>query len=204
LSCRCFKKVGNYLENVDLSIPSIPNENDIGVLSGETQSNTFTRYLYSSLYSTLNETVKQLINKPLNEIIISCFYNFEICDKRDFTYFASVNYGPCLKYTPAKPLTKPGFLNGLQLDILLDPLLVTEVLWAERGLNIVLKKRGEHIGYFEGFTIKSGQRTSIGVSETSFENLPKPYSKCVPDKAEFPSELYKYITESTTSKYNQG
>lgn len=195
-----YKKVGDYVGNINLSAPANPNV--LGVLSGETQSNIFSRYLLSMLYSTFNDTVKEQITGPLNETIISCFYNFELCNISDFSLYTSVNYGPCLRYNPSKPLTKPGFLNGLQIDILLDPLTVGKLPRSERGLSVDIVNPAEHISYFDGISIKSEQRTSIGVSKTIFENLPEPYSSCVPTGAQHPSELYQYIVGN--SNYNYG
>ena len=200
-SLDAYKKVGDYVENIDLSAP--PNPNVIGVLSEENQRNIFTRYLYSTMYASFNETVKEKLNNPLNETIISCFYNFELCDVRDFTLYTSVNYGPCLRYTASKPLTKPGHLSGLQLDILLDPLTVGKSIGAERGLSIAIENRASHISYSNGLSIKSGQRTNIGVSKTIFKNLPEPYSSCVPAGAQYPSELYQYIVESSNYTYTK-
>lgn len=202
-SLDAYKKVEDYVEDIDFSESPVSNDTIVGVLSQENKKTRLTQFVLASFFDSFNDTLKEKIYKPLNETIISCIYDFELCNKQDFSFYSSATFGPCLRYTPPKRLTKTGIINGLRLDMLLDPPTQGKSVRSERGLNIVIKSPDEQISYYDGFSIKPGQRTSIAVSKTIYKNLPKPYTSCVADGTKYPSELYKYIVETLNYTYNQ-
>ena len=193
-SLDAYKKIGNLIGNIDSS-PQDLNSQTLGVLSYETLTKRKIQYMYTSFFSSFNETIKKSVYPPLNEMILSCTYGFDLCNISDLTYYTSVNYGPCLRYTPSKPLLISGQISGLRIDFLLDPPFYDN-LESQRGLNIVIKNRSEFIGSFEGNSIKPGQRNALSVSKTVSQNLPEPYTSCVADNAKYPSEIYNYILGS--------
>ncbi len=173
----------------------------LGVLSAKTLVQRTSQFLYATQFAAFNDTMKQKCYGPLNEIILSCTFNFLACNVSDFTFYSSINFGPCLRYTPSQILKSQGQIVGLRIELLLDPPISSSFKF-ERGLNIVIKNRSEYISSLDGFPIKTGQNNVIQVSKTVSENLPAPYTKCVVDGAEHSSEIYNYIL-GTNMTYSQ-
>lgn len=199
-----FTKVEPLISHIDLTSTSDQSsQQDDGVLTLQVHNNLQLRFLYNMLAGTFNETLRKMLFNPLNETILSCIYDFSFCSFKDFTPFIDNSYGPCLRYTPAKPTTKAGRLNGLKIEILLDPPYKGNIL-TDRGLNIVIKNSRDYVTHVDGFMIKAGQRTGIKISKTVYEDMPAPFSKCVlSSNGEHSSEIYQYIVKSTNYTYSQ-
>lgn len=181
---------------------TIQPEQFAGVMSSALFASENVKYLYSSLYAALDESTRDKAYTPLNETILVCLYNFYLCSSSEFTRYLDVKYGPCLKYTPSKQMTKTGNLNGLRVDLLLNPL-ESLLFGSDRGLRLVIKGPKEHINANDGIYIKSGQKNGIQVSRIVRKDLPEPYTSCVSDQSDYPSELYQHIVKSSDYAYNQ-
>ena len=181
-------------------MPDLSNQT-LGVLTTDTIMQRTSQFLYSTQFAAFNDTMKQKCYSPLNEMILSCAFNFLTCNMSDFTFYSSHTFGPCLRYTPSQILKSHGQTMGLRIELLLDPPINSSFKF-ERGVNIVIKNRSEYISFLDGFPIKTGQNNVIHVSKTVSENLPAPYTKCVPDGAEHSSEIYNYIL-GTNMTYSQ-
>lgn len=173
-----------------------------GIMSSALFESESVKYLYTTLYAALDESTRDKAYTPLNETILVCLYNFDICNSSEFTRYLDVIYGPCLKYTPSKPTTKTGKLNGLRVDLLLNPL-GSLLFGSDRGLRLAIKGPKDYISANDGISIKPGQRNGIQISRIVRKDLPEPYTSCVTDQSDSPSELYQYIVKSSDYAYNQ-
>ena len=99
-----------------LETSSIEQPGIAGIMSSAVYTSLVEKYLYSTLYAALDESTKDKAYTPLNETILSCLYNFELCSSSEFTRYLDDAYGPCLKYSPSKLMTKTGSLKGSLLD----------------------------------------------------------------------------------------
>ena len=121
--------IQNYLNTTDINQQIL----DSGPLNNKTDS----YYLQSSFFSNLNygmysfllqstlmnETEKRKQGNTLDDILISCTFGLNQCDKtEDFEYFYTFLGGNCFRFnsgknmnglsTQIKKVSQPGFYNG--------------------------------------------------------------------------------------------
>ena len=76
----------------------------------------FTRYFLGSNVHILNETFQKKISLSLEDMLISCTYNFIGCNHLNFTWFHDVLLGSCYSFNSVPNIelnaTKAGSING--------------------------------------------------------------------------------------------
>lgn len=113
--------------------------------------------------NNLNETVKNSFQNPINETFLSCLYNFEKCHINDFSIVQNL-LGLCIKIDIKNKISKPGDVNGLSLDILLDPPNERNHFIPMRGIKVLISNESViPDSNLNGINISPGKRTNIQV-----------------------------------------
>jgi len=112
-----------------------------------------------------NKTIKRAFERPINEIIISCLFQSEICDLSFFKPEYHSLYGTCMKIDVNRSVSKKGDVFGLDLQILLDSPSEKNLITPYRGLQLFIYNRSiPYVKPDHKFTsIQSGQHTNIEV-----------------------------------------
>lgn len=154
------------------------------ILADETLNELLIIIYRNQSYFDLNE-----IGYSLNTILKNCRFQGKTCNHSDFIRYQNFYYGNCYSFnsgydsngnkTGIKKTTKPGWRNGLQLELDIGPL--DSLTFSYRsGFRIVI--RNQSFNAFpeeEGISVKSGTETSVGISKTISRKLAEPYSDCI-------------------------
>ena len=160
------------------------------------------RVLFSSNANAKNSSFLNQLFNPVNETIISCLYDFKPCQIEEFSTSINLLHGVCISFRTNRTLTKPGNLNGLRIDILLEPKRESLISDA-RGLQMMVHNESYFPTANDGFAINAGVRNSVQVTRTDYTRLGPPYNQCVKEGDKHDSELYNYMINEGLS-YSRG
>ena len=180
------------------------------------------------IYTILNTiaSAKMLENKALKDfqkdfthsledILLTCTFNNEICTAKDFVSYIDLTYGVCFSFNTGFNATdhlvelKKSLIAGPSIGLVMDLYLnfhenLTEFNAFTGGLGglVRIENNSYKIDHdYDGLFIETGKSYSISVHRQFEFNLPRPYSKCDIDN-ESPSsdfenlEIYKMILNS--------
>jgi hypothetical protein len=127
--------------------------------------------LTSNFFSKFNKF--ELENKfmnPINETVLSCLFDHQICSTEFVSTKKMSMYGICLKIDPKKRVSKAGSSNGLNVDILIDSQNKANFLTVDRGLKIYIYNRSMSapLPWNGGVDIQPGHKTNIQVDFYKF------------------------------------
>jgi len=128
----------------------------------------------NELYSLANNNktkIKKAFERPINEIIISCLFQMEICDPTFFKPAFNTLYGLCMKIDVNRSVSKKGEVFGLDLQILLDSPSEKNLITPYSGLQLIIFNRSlSFIRPDHKITsIKSSEHTNIEVAIILFK-----------------------------------
>lgn len=155
----------------------------------------------------LNETQKRRLGSDLNDLVLICVYSETECKADDFVWYFDNVYGNCFQFNSGfdsngnarRPIVlaeKSGLNNGLMLllfNAMPDDL---NSLAMFTGFHVFINNRTVAPSTMSGFDISPGFRTNIGLSKSTVERLPAPYSDCIRDDDE------RAATFSRNTKYS--
>ena len=195
----------NLLKKFDRN--SILNSNSL-------DSTPFKSLLFTSIgqVATDNDTNKMLISHSLNDILISCKYNQEVCTASDFTWYFDLYYGNCYSFNSGsnstgqsvalKQSSIPGLNFGLQLELYVNYYEQLALFnSATGGLGLLVRVDNEsHIidHIMGGIQVSASQATFVSLGREFKTSLAQPYSDCAldPENPVFSSDLYDLIRSS--------
>ena len=164
----------------------------------------FSKYLSMSNVLNLSNDEQKKFGMKINESIISCYYGINPCNlSLDFEYYYDNIHSNCIKFnsgkkTELKKSSKPGLINGLQMEIYVDNPDLNQFSTAS-GLYIIVHNSSEEFYFPQGFTVPVGKQINIAVEREFITKKAKPYSECTEflDSIDsFDSHLYKAIIAS--------
>jgi hypothetical protein len=178
------EKALEFLKQVDKS-----SNNNISVFD-RTKMKNLTQRQKTQLYTSLNTmaTSTMLQNKlnfshSLEDIVLSCFFNNQVCNMNDFLSFLDPIYGLCFLFKPSKPVYGAGPLNGIIIDVYMNfHENLTEFNAFTGGLGGLIRiENNSHNNIdhdVDGLFFETGKWHSIAVRRRFKTNLPRPYSNC--------------------------
>ena len=132
---------------------------------------------------------RRLLGFSLEDTLIECFYNHQVCDHRDFIWSYSPDYGNCFQFNtgfdaegkrvPIEESFKPGSQNGLQLMFFLDESNNRFSSKWNTGLKVFVHHQSSKASKFEGINVKAATSTNIALSRKFESKLPIPYTRCI-------------------------
>jgi hypothetical protein len=172
-------------------------------------SNGLFMKLMGTVQTTFTDKEKQKLSHPIDHILLSCLFDYEMCTANDFHWEWDYLYGNCYHFNSGYNLTGQGidlrksFLSGsgfgLQMELYVnfyEELMFFNSLSNDYGLLIRIDNISHVIDYsLNGIYVSPGSHTYMSLSRDYRETLPKPYSNC--DNLEsFNSDLYTLIFHS--------
>jgi len=125
----------------------------------------------------------------LEDTLIECFYNHQVCSHRDFVWSFSLDYGNCYQFNtgfdadgkkvPIKESFKPGSQNGLQLMFFLGESKNRFSNKWSTGLKVFVHNQAFKMSKFEGINVKTATSTNIALRRSYEHTLPRPFSNCI-------------------------
>ena len=138
-----------------------------------------------AVFKQKNTTIRKSYGYQLENMLVSCFFNYNPCSLSDFTYFYDPLYGNCYtfnKETPARKVTIPGLAYGLTLELFVgNP--STETFYQFNDGIVVSVDNQTSIPFKEGDVIKvaAGAETDLIINRNFITKLPSPYGNCLSD-----------------------
>ncbi|XP_077867809.1 uncharacterized protein LOC100368436 [Saccoglossus kowalevskii] len=121
------------------------------------------------------------------DFITQCFFEGVRCNSSDFLVFQDEKYGNCFTFNNEGDQTvkKPGAKNGLDLTLFIEQQEYTSVYGMDAGVRVViLPSELTPMPQHDGFTIKPGSTTSIGMIESYLKRMHAPWGNCTYGKTE--------------------
>ncbi|RNA35040.1 Degenerin deg-1 [Brachionus plicatilis] len=147
---------------------------------------------------------REKFGMKINESIISCYFNKKKCYlDLDFEYHYDNMHSNCIKFnsgkkTELKKASKPGLINGLQMEIYVDEPSENSLSTAS-GLYLIVHNNSQESHFPEGFTVPVGKQVNIAVQREFISKKARPYSECTQNLDSvnaFDSDLYRTIIQS--------
>jgi hypothetical protein len=122
----------------------------------------FTRYFLgaNARNPEISDEERKKFGKPFEDMLISCTFGAEICNTSDFEWFYDTVYGNCFKFngakdskglsTPDRFVSKTGFFQGLQVELLLDEPNDIFSFSMSAGAHVFINNKTTEPIYFEG------------------------------------------------------
>jgi hypothetical protein len=145
---------------------------------------TFLQYVAMNNLAVLRSKFNSK-NRTINliqDILISCVFNFMPCKVGDFDNYYDIKYGHCLRFNNKdimKSSTQRGSREGLQLELWVDPSIHNKNKFLhESGIKLFISNTTVDSNYEEGIKITGGFSFDLKLNKYSIIKLPKPYSDC--------------------------
>lgn len=154
------------------------------------------------IYRAVEKDQRNKLSYDIDEMLISCSFNLETCNKDHFSHYWSNTYGNCYQFNNGKNYsikssTNPGKMNGLKLDLYAAKPKSKYSFIKSNGIIIFIHNSSTlPIMTIEGLSLPTGFETDVKIKKVSIKRLPSPHNNCVDDFDSF--ELYKKTKEINT------
>lgn len=179
-------------------------ENKSSIYLKKFNSLVYTRFVLRTVKAYMKHLdleQKKSYGIDLEEMLMSCRYNGENCNKYDFKWFFSYDYGNCYTFnfnqSNLKYVGKNGVRNGLILELYIGNSSLDEIGVIEKGIKVIVHNQSvTPMPLDEGLDVSPGSTTNIAISRVYLNKLSNPYSSCLNDlsaNTNNPSDLMKII-----------
>ena len=161
------------------------------------------RLLATVQLKSSSSELKQKLLTPLDNIIISCLYNAQPCDKNDWTLFIDPQFGFCYQFNTDKEKIKRSFqtgkYNGLMLELYVGLPDHKDTLSISTGAHVFINDNSIKPLIGQGLSIAPGTYSNLVLGRTTNKQMPQPYSECqsnLDSIDSFDSEYYRKVFKS--------
>lgn len=166
--------------------------------------------------SNLTNKTKKELGFLIEDMLISCYFNYIPCTAEDFTYSYSLQFGNCYTFNKGifnngseykiKQVGFAGPTYGLSLELFLGNPPVDTVNEYRDGIYVSINNQST-IPFTQGdiITAPAGAETNLIVNRNFISKLEKPYGNCLKDTtntSKFNSIYFRHMVENL-AKYNQ-
>jgi hypothetical protein len=163
--------------------------------------------------SNQTDSYKKLMGQSLDDILLSCQFNFQPCTANDFSWSYDTFYGNCYTFNSGfisngskvdlRKQYVSGYPHGLQLDFYVNynqNLSFFNSILGGKGAIVRIDNLTHIIDHnIEGIYVSPGACTNLALRREIKATLPQPYSSCLIDQgrdSSFDSELFNKIKSS--------
>ncbi|RNA03799.1 acid-sensing ion channel 1 isoform X2 [Brachionus plicatilis] len=166
------------------------------------------KLLYANLLDDLVKFRTSLnMEYSFEDLVISCYYNGQICGSQDFESFYNYDYSKCFTFnkkqnetTKVKKTSRTGPGSGLMLELFIGLAGIEDTFIEKRGIYLAVHNNSVNpVVNHEGMKLSVGNLAEIGIKRTFYQKLPEPYNKCRKDTSSYSdddSEYYKRTVRS--------
>jgi hypothetical protein len=165
------------------------------------------KYLWIQLIDSFshNSSFIESLGYQIEDMLVSCEFNYLPCNSSDFSYFYHPQYGNCYTFNknmPAKTVSVPGVLYGLQLELYLGNPPVDTVNNDKDGILMSIHNQTDApFTRMDVIEVAAGAETDFILNRNFITRIPPPYGSCM--KTGFTSTLYEYIVNTLNVSYSQ-
>ncbi|KAM5151987.1 epithelial sodium channel subunit gamma isoform 1-T2 [Mantella aurantiaca] len=150
------------------------------------------RLHYTNILAKIPTEKKIEMGYSADDLFVSCLFDGQSCDARDFTLFTHPLYGNCYTFNDASRenlfvSSMGGAEAGLKLHIYIDEEEYNPYLVTAAGAKILVHDQDDYPFIEEsGTELETAVETSIGMQLTESSKLSSPYSECTIDGTDVP------------------
>ncbi|XP_062820390.1 amiloride-sensitive sodium channel subunit gamma-like [Anolis carolinensis] len=140
---------------------------------------------FMNIMAQIDLEKKEKMSYSAEELLLSCSFDGNSCDARNFTSFHHPLHGNCYTFNSGKDgvilkTSTAGSENGLQVVLHIEEADYNPFLVTSTGAKVVIHGQDEY-PFIEdiGTEIETGTATSIGMHLTTSQRLSKPDSNCM-------------------------
>jgi hypothetical protein len=201
-----------FAKSINSSWNIYTNKDSLNNMSFTEQFDTRVYFYNLALGNAFNPNFSDVNRRKLghnfDEILLSCYFNNQMCNASDFTWKFDPLYGNCYEfnYDPndIKQSTIPGWINGLMLELYVnfnENLNEFNSVYGGIGAIVRLDNSSYLIDHgWDGIQVEAGTNSFIAVDRSFKFMLPKPYSNCEVDsgtpKERTNSDIFNLIAKS--------
>ncbi|XP_042850229.1 amiloride-sensitive sodium channel subunit delta [Panthera tigris] len=147
--------------------------------SGVTAAREWYRFHYVSILALLPAAHEDSHQSHGGHFVFSCQFDGRDCQARHFQTFHHPTYGSCYTFNGVWAAQRPGITHGISLVLRTEQQDHLPLLSTEAGIKVMIHER-DHTPFLEhqGFSIRPGTETTIGIREDEVRRLGSPYSHC--------------------------
>jgi hypothetical protein len=169
-------------------------------------------YLMYQMKKNFSFTELKNMGFLLEEMLISCQFNYNTCDKSDFTYFYSSYYGNCYSFNSGrfengsnstlKKSILAGKPYGLTIELFIGNPEIDTMLDSDDGIYISIDNQTS-VPFTKDniLTAEAGGSTDFIIERNFIKNLEKPYGICVPETNVANYKYMNYIINTLGVSY---
>jgi hypothetical protein len=166
----------------------------------------------------LTNEARKALGYQIEDMLVSCYFNYEICTADDFTYSYSSSYGNCYTFNGGgfytngtekkiKNVSLAGADYGLTLELFVANPSIDSFCESEDGIYLSINNQTT-VPFSKMDVIKasSGSSTDFIVRRNFITKMPSPYSNCLADTSNtstFTSFYYDYIVKTLRISYSE-
>jgi hypothetical protein len=153
------------------------------------------------------DSIRKELGFSLDEMLVECQFNKNLCSSNDFEWYFDFHYGNCFKFNtginssghsvPLKYSTIPGEENGLFLSFMLPDIENQFSVADSIGLRIFVHNSSFRPASSESIILKPRSLTNIAVKRTIINKEPFPYSECIILEPHQNPSLFNLVIDST-------
>ena len=162
----------------------------------------------AAVFNQNSDAVRKSYGYQLENMLVSCHFNYNPCYLSDFTYFYDPLYGNCYtfnKEAPVKNITIPGLSYGLTLELFLgNPPTETQYQFNDGIIVSIDNQSSIPFADEEAFKVAAGSETDLIVRRNFVNMLPSPYGNCLSDSSTnstFHSTYFDFIVTNLNGTY---
>ncbi|RMZ92818.1 acid-sensing ion channel 1 [Brachionus plicatilis] len=164
----------------------------------------FFRYFTTVFTKSSPEEIKQKLKIPYEQMFISCLYNFQPCNKNNWTWYYDSFFGNCYRFntqqnSEIKNSYQAGKYQGLMIELFVGIPENQTTLSISTGAHIFVDDNLFKPFLGQGVDIAPGFISNLVLHRISTQQLPKPYSECngnLDTINSFDSEYYRKVFRS--------
>jgi hypothetical protein len=166
----------------------------------------------------LTYEARKALGYQIEDMLVSCYFNYKICTADDFTYSYSSSYGNCFTFNRGgfytngtekklKNVSLAGADYGLTLELFVANPSIDSFCESEDGIYLSINNQTT-VPFSKMDVIKasSGSSTDFIVRRNFITKLPSPYSNCLADTTStstFTSFYFDYIVKTLRISYSE-
>ncbi|XP_005620432.1 epithelial sodium channel subunit delta isoform X3 [Canis lupus baileyi] len=147
--------------------------------SGVTAAREWYHFHYVNILALLPTAHEDSHRSHRGHFIFSCQFDGQDCQARYFQTVHHPTYGSCYTFNGISATQHPGITHGISLVLRAEQQDQVPLLSTEASIKVMIHGR-DHTPFLEhqGFSVRPGTETTIGIREDEVHRLGSPYSHC--------------------------
>ncbi|XP_040501456.1 amiloride-sensitive sodium channel subunit delta [Ursus maritimus] len=147
--------------------------------SAVTAAREWYRFHYVNILALMPTAREDSHQSHGGHFVFSCRFDGQDCQARHFQTFHHPTYGSCYTFNGVSAAQHPGISHGISLVLRAEQQDHLPLLSTEAGIKVMIHGH-DHTPFLEhqGFSIRPGTETTIGIREDEVHRLGSPYGHC--------------------------